>query len=115
MSRSSTRAQDSSNIVPLPSHNGDTAGQYKEYIAENDVEQSALQTPTEHRSKRKENLFMVLITLTQLVQLIPFGAGINSGLSIGKSLGATQAQSVWIAASYPLTQGSFVLIGKLNP
>lgn len=60
----------------------------------------------------RENLFMIAITLTQLVQMIPLGAGINSGLSIGKSLGATNVQSVWIVASYPLTQGAFVLIGK---
>lgn len=60
----------------------------------------------------RETLFMIAITLTQLVQMIPLGAGINSGLSIGESLGATNVQSVWIVASYPLTQGAFVLIGK---
>ncbi|KAE8149658.1 MFS general substrate transporter [Aspergillus avenaceus] len=62
-------------------------------------------------SALRENLFMIFITLAQLVQMIPLGAGINSGLSIGKSLGATDIQSVWIVASYPLTQGAFVLIG----
>ena len=55
---------------------------------------------------------MVFITLTQLVQMIPLGAGINSGLAIGKALGATRVESVWIVASYPLTQGAFVLIGR---
>lgn len=55
---------------------------------------------------------MVFITLTQLVQMIPLGAGINSSLAIGEALGATNAESVWIVASYPLTQGAFVLIGK---
>ena len=63
-------------------------------------------------SELRQNLFMVFITLTQLVQMIPLGAGINSGLAIGEALGATNIQSVWIVASYPLTQGSFVLIGK---
>ncbi|KAB8073643.1 MFS general substrate transporter [Aspergillus leporis] len=62
-------------------------------------------------STLRENLFMIFITLTQLVQMIPLGAGINSGLAIGESLGATHIQSVWIVASYPLTQGAFVLIG----
>ncbi|EEP76186.1 predicted protein [Uncinocarpus reesii 1704] len=62
-------------------------------------------------SEKMQNIFMVFITLTQLVQMIPLGAGINSGLAIGKALGATDVQSVWIVASYPLTQGSFVLIG----
>lgn len=65
-------------------------------------------------SELRQNLFMVFITLTQLVQMIPLGAGINSGLAIGQALGATNIQSVWIVASYPLTQGSFVLIGKLS-
>jgi hypothetical protein len=60
----------------------------------------------------RETLFMIAITLTQLVQMIPLGAGINSGLSIGESLGATNVQSAWIVASYPLTQGAFILIGK---
>ncbi|KAI4161558.1 MAG: hypothetical protein L6R39_000048 [Caloplaca ligustica] len=62
-------------------------------------------------SNLRQNIFMIFITLTQLVQMIPLGAGINSSLSIGEALGATPVQSVWIVASYPLTQGSFVLIG----
>ena len=63
-------------------------------------------------SNTRENLFMFFITLTQLVQMIPLGAGINSGLAIGEAVGATHIQSVWITASYPLTQGAFVLIGE---
>lgn len=67
---------------------------------------------SEFPSRRRQFTFMVLITLAQLVQMIPLGAGINSGLAIGEALGATALQSTWIVASYPLTQGSFVLIGK---
>ena len=63
-------------------------------------------------SARRQNIFMVFITLTQLVQMIPLGAGINSSLALGDALGASRMESVWIVASYPLTQGSFVLIGK---
>lgn len=66
-------------------------------------------------SELRQNLFMIFITLTQLVQMIPLGLGINSGLAIGKALGATTIGSVWIVASYPLTQGTFVLIGKCFP
>ena len=66
-------------------------------------------------SALRQNIFMIFITLTQLVQMIPLGAGINSGLAIGKSLGATRVESVWIVASYPLTQGAFVLIGRYLP
>jgi hypothetical protein len=62
-------------------------------------------------SNLRQNLFMIFITLTQLVQMVPLGAGINSSFAIGAALGATAAESVWIVASYPLTQGTFVLIG----
>ncbi|KAL1836177.1 hypothetical protein VTJ49DRAFT_5474 [Mycothermus thermophilus] len=62
-------------------------------------------------SKRSKLPFLIFITLTQLVQTIPLGAGINSGLAIGASLGASPVASVWVVASYPLTQGTFVLIG----
>ena len=66
------------------------------------------------RSELRQNLFMIFITLTQLVQMIPLGVGINSGLAIGKALEASRLDSVWIVASYPLTQGAFVLIGRYS-
>ncbi|UKZ54063.1 hypothetical protein TrVGV298_007868 [Trichoderma virens] len=50
------------------------------------------------------------IIATQLVQMIPFGAGILASNIIANDLNATNKAS-WIAASYPLTQGAFVLIG----
>ncbi|KAL8846244.1 MAG: hypothetical protein Q9221_008657 [Calogaya cf. arnoldii] len=62
-------------------------------------------------SELRQNLFMIFITLTQLVQMVPLGVGINSGLAIGEALDAPPIQSVWIVASYPLTQGTFVMIG----
>jgi MFS family permease len=62
-------------------------------------------------SQTRKNIFMVFVVLTQLVQMVPFGAGINSSLSIARSLGATETEAAWIAASYPLTQGTFVLMG----
>ncbi|KAH6999344.1 major facilitator superfamily domain-containing protein [Ilyonectria destructans] len=43
--------------------------------------------------------------------MIPFGAGINSSLPIAESLGATPEEAIWLVASYPLTQGTFVLMG----
>lgn len=66
-------------------------------------------------SELRQNLFMVFITLTQLVQMIPLGVGINSGLALGEALGAPPVGSVWIVASYPMTQGAFVLIGQYSP
>ncbi|APA07639.1 hypothetical protein sscle_03g024090 [Sclerotinia sclerotiorum 1980 UF-70] len=65
-------------------------------------------------SALRQNIFMIFITLTQLVQMIPLGAAINSSFAIEAALGATEAQSVWIVASYPLTQGTFVLSGKMH-
>ena len=62
-------------------------------------------------SNVKENIFLLFITLTQLVQMIPLGAGINSGLAMGEAVGASHTEAVWIVASYPLSQGAFVLVG----
>ncbi|KAL5091326.1 hypothetical protein Trisim1_003293 [Trichoderma cf. simile WF8] len=50
------------------------------------------------------------IIATQLVQMIPFGAGILASSIIARDLNSPNKAS-WIAASYPLTQGAFVLIG----
>ncbi len=77
--------------------------------------QATLQKSKAPSSELRHNLFMVFITLTQLVQIILLGAGINSGLAIGEALGATHIESVWIFASYPVTQGAFVLIGMCLP
>ena len=61
---------------------------------------------------RSRALFIAsAIVLTQFVQMIPYGAGVLGSLDIGKSFGADQYASAWIAASYPLTQGAFVLMG----
>lgn len=64
-------------------------------------------------SERRQNLLLLFMSLSQLVQMVPVGVGINSGFVIGAALGANAIQSVWVVASYPLTQGSFVLIGML--
>lgn len=80
--------------------------------ATSDLSGPPLAGPVGSLSNMQENIFLIFITLTQLVQMIPLGAGINSGLAIGESLGATNIQSVWIVSSYPLTQGAFVLVGQ---
>jgi len=41
------------------------------------------------------------IILCQFVQMIPYGAGINSALAIGEQLGVTPGESAWIIAAYP--------------
>ncbi|KAJ3550071.1 hypothetical protein NM208_g169 [Fusarium decemcellulare] len=67
--------------------------------------------PVGSLSIMQENMFLILITLTQLVQMIPLGAAINSGVAIGESLGATHIQSVLIVASYPLSQAPLFSFG----
>lgn len=58
---------------------------------------------------------MILIVLTQAIQMFEFGAGVVGSLLIGNAVNASPLQSTWIAAPYPLTQGSFVLIsGRLG-
>ena len=42
---------------------------------------------------------------------MPFGAGLSTSLQISSEIGATGGRAAWLAASYPLTQGAFVLIG----
>jgi MFS family permease len=59
----------------------------------------------------RANAFTVFVVLTQLVQMIPYGVGINAGPIIAPQLGTSAEKGGWIAAAYPLTQGSFVLIG----
>lgn len=66
-------------------------------------------------SKKRANVFITVVVLTQLVQMMDFGSGIVSASIIGNTLGVTPAQAAWIASSYPLTQGSFVLVsGRLG-
>ncbi|KAF4995351.1 hypothetical protein FDECE_12843 [Fusarium decemcellulare] len=61
------------------------------------------------RTWHRDALTSASIILCQFVQMIPFGAGINSSLHIAQSLGAPLEEAIWLAAS--LTQGTFVLMG----
>ncbi|KAF7556465.1 hypothetical protein G7Z17_g1461 [Cylindrodendrum hubeiense] len=51
------------------------------------------------------------IILCQFVQMIPYGAGISGATNMAKELGTAPENAVWIVGSYPMTQGTFVLIG----
>ncbi|RWA10103.1 hypothetical protein EKO27_g4998 [Xylaria grammica] len=75
------------------------------------TEMAAEQLTRSPPSQIRQNLILLLLTLTQLVQIAPLGVGVNSGLAIGQALGADRVQSTWVVASFPLTQGTFVLIG----
>ncbi|KAG0652294.1 putative MFS-type transporter [Hyphodiscus hymeniophilus] len=52
----------------------------------------------------------VSIVASQFVQMIAYGAGVVAATTIAADLGNANDGS-WIAASYPLTQGAFVLMG----
>lgn len=95
---------DPNNSSPSPDLFEMTANEYNSLTAE--------QKGVDPSGALRGKIFLLCITLTQLVQMIPLGVGINSGLALGKALGASSVESVWIVASYPLTQGSFVLIGN---
>ncbi|UKZ56489.1 hypothetical protein TrVGV298_010326 [Trichoderma virens] len=45
------------------------------------------------------------------INMIPYGAGITGGANIAEQIHTASKNTVWIIASYPLTQGTFVLIG----
>ena len=107
--------EDTSSSSPLPIHNTSANDHGREALPVSAIDnvspEATVQISVTRPSVLQQNLFLVFITLTQLVQMIPLGAGINSSLAIGEALGATRNESVWIVASYPLTQGTFVLIG----
>jgi hypothetical protein len=80
----------------------------------------------EHAPKRQIAI-IVFVSLAQFIQMYPYGAGIGSALSVATSFrndsdrstqivpsgsfASISAEAGWIAASYPLTQGTFVLMG----
>ncbi|KAF2104461.1 MFS general substrate transporter [Rhizodiscina lignyota] len=70
---------------------------------------------TESSQKRRMAVaFFVL--MANLVQMISNGATVSGGFKLGEELGITDVRlSNWIAASYQLTQGTFVLVsGRLG-
>ncbi|KAJ8103370.1 MFS general substrate transporter [Lipomyces tetrasporus] len=62
-------------------------------------------------------VIIVFIVSSNIVQMISNMVGLAAGLEFSKALGAVvgPGQANWTAASYPLTQGTFVLIsGRLG-
>ena len=64
----------------------------------------------------RQTAVAVLLILANFVPMLSFGAGMGGGLHIASTLGVTEpSQASWIAASYPLTAGAFVLMsGRLG-
>lgn len=67
-------------------------------------------------SRSRRTALAILLILANFVPMITFGAGMGAGLHIASSLGVTEpSQASWIAASYPLTAGAFILMsGRLG-
>ncbi|KIV86497.1 hypothetical protein PV11_02108 [Exophiala sideris] len=61
-------------------------------------------------SSLRRNLIAAMIVFSNLVQMTIGFAGVGGGFQLGKILGVDISTSTWIAASYGLTQGAFVLI-----
>jgi MFS family permease len=90
-------------------------------ILHDDVPEPLGETPLGHKVSRTTttqtlsptyaNTLVIFVVLAQLINMIPFGAGINAGFGIPEKLGVDESLGSWIAAAYPLTSGSFVLIG----
>ncbi|KAL5339913.1 MFS general substrate transporter [Aspergillus crustosus] len=73
--------------------------------------------PTNVITKRRRLAIIVFIVSSNMVQMISNMVGLAAGLEISKALGAPvgPGKANWAAASYPLTQGTFVLIsGRLG-
>ncbi|KGO42788.1 Major facilitator superfamily domain, general substrate transporter [Penicillium expansum] len=66
-------------------------------------------------TKSRQVVITVLLVLANLVQMTVNFAGIAGGSALSESLGAKDTYASWIAASYALTQGTFVLVsGRLG-
>lgn len=117
-------------ISPQPSSNNQTTENPDPHPLDSLPVLERLQTSASVKHAR-QNAFMVFITIMQLVQMFPFGTGVTTGLPIALALqkhsqhssphvisdnGAVlTAQGAWVAASYPLTNGTFILIaGRLG-
>ncbi|KAI0271711.1 major facilitator superfamily domain-containing protein [Gloeopeniophorella convolvens] len=76
------------------------------------VDEQILKNPHHELPQSRKIGIMAAIVITQLVQMAPIGVGIDASGAIGATVGSSSAaESTWIAASYPLTQGSFILPG----
>lgn len=64
----------------------------------------------------RQTAIATLLILANLIPMLSFGAGMGGGIHIASTLGITEpSQASWIAASYPLTAGAFVLMsGRLG-
>ncbi|KAL4899796.1 hypothetical protein BDW74DRAFT_188939 [Aspergillus multicolor] len=71
--------------------------------------------PLPETSRYRQLAITTLIVISNLAQMIVNFAGIAGGRTFIESMGVKQTYATWIAASYGLTQGTFVLMsGRLG-
>ncbi|KAI0881358.1 MFS general substrate transporter [Annulohypoxylon maeteangense] len=66
--------------------------------------------PLNVTNKRRRLAITTLIVACNLMQMICNMMGVAGGLIVSKRLGVSGVHANWVGASYPLTQGTFVLI-----
>ncbi|RDW81403.1 uncharacterized protein DSM5745_04960 [Aspergillus mulundensis] len=71
--------------------------------------------PLPETSRYRQLAITTLIVISNLAQMIVNFAGVAGGRTFIESMGVKQTYATWIAASYGLTQGTFVLMsGRLG-
>jgi len=104
--------------TPSPCHLKDSAA-----LKEKPTSSKTSTTPTptiednsSPMAQSRQTAVAILLILANIVTMLPFGAGMGGGLHIASTLGVTEpSQASWIAASYPLTAGAFVIMsGRLG-
>ena len=108
----------SSPVLPAPCHvhNAMIPGGEGVHVILSASVPAKVESHAEDLSHTRKSALATLLILTNFVALISFGAGVGGGLHIASSLGVTDpSQASWIAASYPLTAGAFILMsGRLG-
>ncbi|KAI1372347.1 MFS general substrate transporter [Hypoxylon crocopeplum] len=66
--------------------------------------------PLNVTNRRRRLIITTLIVACNLMQMICNLIGIAGGLEISRMLGVSGVHANWVGASYPLTQGTFVLV-----
>ncbi|EXJ91360.1 hypothetical protein A1O1_04472 [Capronia coronata CBS 617.96] len=79
-------------------------------ITSGPMDQHEAQTALPVTSDLRRHLMAILTIFGNLLQMVVNFSGLGGGFELGKLLGASTANAQWIAASYGLTQGAFVLI-----
>ncbi|KAL4885593.1 major facilitator superfamily domain-containing protein [Aspergillus karnatakaensis] len=73
------------------------------------------QVPAPEKSRFRQLSITILIILSNLIQMIVNFAGVAGGRTFNASMNAKPTYATWMAASYGLTQGTFVLMsGRLG-